>query len=278
MRKFSLLLVVSVVILAMRVVCARGQPLHLFTDRGEINFGKCASGSTYEETFHLVLRDTHSRWAVFVRAEGSGRGKKVFPYLSLEGPGVTLKKVEQEDRKFLEGTGEGELTVEAKLRFEPDWTIPPGIYSCTLFFQYLPESGVPEDPPLPVVVKVETLPEIELRVEGEGVLRFTAQGSPGLYPLEGIIKLRGRSNAGLWRVVLSSEGLRGEKGGTIPASRIFKKVGKEYLPLSRGFELGPFPGGEEVEITLEGLYVDTVLEDQPDVYQGELRFRCFFKE
>lgn len=254
--------------------------LHLAADCGEISFEDCVPGSVCEESFHLLLKNIRQNWAVLVFTEKSRESKSVLSCLSLEGPGITIEDLSTEAQKFLEGRSKtsGELIVDAKLLFKPDWTIPPGEYSFLIFFQYLPEDSQPQEPPLPIMVKIIILPTVELKVENEGALCFTSRGSPGRYPLERTLSLRGESNAELWRIVLYSEGLWGTRGGFIPPSRIFKKVGDKYLPLEKGVEMGPFPGGEEVKVIIDELYVETLLEDQPDTYEGKLYFRCFFKE
>ena len=131
---------------------------------------------------------------------------------------------------------------------------------------------------MPIPVEVTVLPFVELGVQEGGTLSFTSQGPPGRYPLEGTVRLRGRSNAPLWTVCLFSEGLKGQKGGIIPPSRIFVATQKGPVSLEKGLELGPFRGGEEAEVTLSTFLVETLLEDPPDVYEGEPRFRCFYRE
>lgn len=258
-------------------VCGGTVP-RLFADPGTVDLGTCAPGDSCERSFRLVIRDTHPRWAVFVKAEGKKESEKVISCLLLEGPGVKLEKISTEAQKFLEGTGSGDIILEVKLRAVPNWTVSPGTYSLRLLFQYLPDTGNPEEPPLPLPVTITVPPQAKLTMEGEGTLRFAAEGSPGRYPLEGSITLRGIANTESWKTVLRAESLRGEKGGTIPPSRIFKKNNKEYVPLDKGLEIGPFPGGEEIEIVLNEFYVETTLEDPPDTYEGELRFQCFLKE
>lgn len=273
-------LVVAGVFLAVSSGVAQEEFPHLVTGREEVDFGECTPGSTYEETLTLFLRDVSPRWAVFVTAEKPEGDGKVLSCLSLEGPGGILEGPGREAQKFLEGMQgpAGEFPVEVRLRFAPDWNLPPGAYRFRLFFQYLSEATEPSEPPLSLLVKVTVSPSVELEVQGEGTLSFVAQGAPGMYPLEGTVRLRGRSNASLWTVRLSSEGLKGEKGGVIPPSRIFVKTQKGPVSLEKGFELGPFQGGEEVAVVLDGFLVETLLEDQPDVYEGEIRFRCLFRE
>lgn len=279
MKRFFLLLVFGLAVFAASPAFTEEVLLHLAADCEEISFEDCAPGSVYEESFHLLLKNIRQNWAVLVFTEKSRESESFLPCLSLEGPGITIEDLSTEARKFLEERSKTseELIMDAKLLFKPDWTIPPGEYSFPIFFQYLPEDNQPQEPPLPIMVKIIILPTVELKVENEGVLRLTSGGSPGRYPLEGTLSLGGKSNAELWKIVLYSEGLWGSRGGFIPPSRIFKKVGDKYLSLEKGVEMGPFPGGKEVKIIIDELYVETFLEDQPDTYEGKLYFRCFLK-
>lgn len=250
----------------------------LLLDRQAVFLSGCLPGNTYEEKVHLVLRSTSSRWAVLVSTEAPKKNEEVLQCFSLEGPWGTVKGLEEGTHKLMEGSALREDTVvEVKLLFEPNWRIPPDTYQFLLLFQHVTKDGEPGEPPLPLEVKVEVREKVFLEAERKGSLNLVVQGPPGLYPLEGSVVIHGKSNTAPWKILLSTKGLRGEKGGLIPPARIFRKVKDTYISLEKGLEFGPFDRGE-VEIVLDNLYVQTVFSDQPDTYQGELCLLSLVRE
>ncbi|NSW76763.1 MAG: hypothetical protein HPY68_08350, partial [Candidatus Atribacteria bacterium] len=182
MKRVLLVFTVVAFFMVAGKVCGETVP-RLFADPGTIDLGTCAPGDSCEKSFRLVIRDAHPRWAVFVKAEGKKESGKIISCLLLEGPGIKLEKISTEAQKFLGGTGSGDIILEVKLCAVPDWTVSPGTYSLRLLFQYLPDTGNPEEPPLPLPVTITVPPQAKLTVEGESTLRFIAEGSPGRYPL-----------------------------------------------------------------------------------------------
>lgn len=176
---------------------------------------------------------------------------------------------------FNDWTHMGDFTLTVR----PGWTLPPGEYNFELRFAYY--RGRTDTPAestgasVKVQVTIEPSFQIGLDVTPEAGLAFEIQGPPGRYLAQNTISLSGIANVPGWGMVLHADDLTGEKGGVIPNSRIVVPVEigvrkYEFVSLKDGLLLEGGQAGELISHTIDELYIDTLIEDAPDIYEGRL--------
>ena len=164
---------------------------------------------------------------------------------------------------------------EIELIFSPSWTILPGNYSTHLLLSYQAGREIPT-PIFSLPIEVEVIPTLLFSVETQegSALQFEIQGPPGWYISDNFLIISGRTNVPHCRIVCTASDLVG-KGRENTSVEDFlareKQSKKKEYTFEEPLKLSA-PSGRAGNFPVEGFYIQTLLEDLPDVYQGEIYF------
>lgn len=256
-------------------------PSFFSTNPMEIIFPACQAGSSSSQKVQIYLKNDDSVWALYGFLEGAG-AEELKECFSIKEIGKSREiKLSNQPVLICEGSrsvSQESSLGEIELIFSPSWTILPGNYSTHLLLSYQAGREIPT-PIFSLPIEVEVIPTLLFSVETQedSALQFEIQGPPGWYISDNFLIISGRTNVPHCRIVCTASDLVGKKGGKIPRSRIFlarekQSKKKEYTSFEEPIEIISTQAGELVTFPVEGFYIQTLLEDLPDVYQGEIYF------
>lgn|GEM_PF-1358348 len=254
-------------------------PSFFSMDPTEIILSGCQAGSSYSQKIQIYLKNDDPIWALYGFLEGDKEFEKCF---SIKGIGKS-EETKLSHQPVLVCEGNRAVSQESplgkiELTFSPPWTVLPGNYSTHLLLSYQAGKEIPT-PIFSLPIEVEVIPTLLFSVETQedSALQFEIQGPPGWYVSNNFLIISGRTNVPHCRIICTASDLVGKKGGKIPRSRIFLAQGKqskekEYTSFKEPIEIISTQPGEPITFPVEGFYIQTFLEDLPDVYQGEIYF------
>jgi hypothetical protein len=252
----------------------------------EIILKNCQPDTSYDIPFSIDIVNHDSQWIIYAYLNQINKKVDLSQYFFL----VTSQSGKEEiitDQKKPVVLIEGLQSIpiqsqigEFILRFKPDWDIPADEYQFELLFAYQDSTS---SPPLslpykiPVTISIDPTVLLNVDIQPQNELEFDILGQPGLYATENRIVLNGKANVEKLTILCWAEDLKGKKGHLIPNSRIYltRSVGtkkNEMIALDKPLEIKSFQIGEPISLIIDGFYIETLLEDLPDVYEGFIHF------
>lgn len=254
-------------------------PEGLVVSPGELVFTESRPEESQMENVNITINTLDESWAIFTKAEPEGtQYKPILDALYLRAIGETKEVAMKDEVHLLFSGAAGQTQGEFSLIVRPPWDLPVGTYRFHLRFAY--QGGENADPvsiPVEVHTTVTVLPSFQLAIDvtPEAGLIFEVQGPPGRYPAQNTVTVSGVANVPGWGMVLRVEDLEGKRGGVIPNARLvvpvetgLRKV--EYVSLKDGLFIEGGPPGMRIDQQIDELYLETLLEDTPDIYEGRL--------